>query len=79
MGPKYLWLRSKIKTNLKFRVKNGIWVKYFCDGELGRMNSVNENFTKSSFENFQKKLPLREFHVKYFKKENMLCTAIAVT
>ena len=35
------------------------------------MKSVNENYFKSSLENFQKSLPFREIYVKYLEKNNI--------
>ena len=43
-----------------------------CDEELGgEMKFVNENYFKSSLENFQKSLSFREICVKYSKKNSV--------
>ena len=48
------WLRAKTKANLKPELKMKV-VRNTCDKELGReMKFVNENYFKSSLENFQK-------------------------
>ena len=56
-----MWLRAKAEANLKMKVA---WNT--CDKELGgEMKSAYENYFKSSLENFQQSLPLREIYVKY--------------
>ena len=45
-------LRAKTKVNLKPGLKmKFVWNT--CDKELGEMKSVNENYLKSSLENFK--------------------------
>ena len=36
------------------------------------MKSVNENYFKSSLENFQKLLPFRKIYVKYLEKNSIV-------
>ena len=48
------WLTAKTKANLKPELKMKV-VRNTCDKELGsEMKFVNENYFKSSLENFQK-------------------------
>ena len=42
------------------------------------MKSVNENYFKSSLENFQKSLPIHEIYVKYLEKNSAQVQFIAI-
>ena len=48
-------------------------VQNTCDKELGgKMKFVNDNYFKSSLENFQKSLPFREIYVKYLENNSIV-------
>ena len=67
-----LRLRAKTEANFKPEVKlKVVWIA--CDKEPdGEMKSVNENFFKSSPENFQKLLSFREIYIKYLEKSQYI-------
>ena len=49
------------------------FVQNTCDKELGgKMKFVNDNYFKSSLENFQKSLAFREIYVKYLENNSIV-------
>ena len=65
-------MRAKTEASLKPELKLKV-VWNTCDRELGcEIKSVNENYSKSWLEKFQKSLPFREIYVKLLEKNSIV-------
>ena len=66
-----MWLKAKTKANLKQDLKIKV-VWNTSDKELaGEIKTTQENYFKSSLENFQKSLRFKKIYVKYSEKNSI--------
>ena len=78
MGTKLLWLRSKVKANLRFRVKNGSWLKYFFWERTWQNETCHDRLLQKVHLKFPKVIPFERSSCQICrKKQHMLFTAMA--